>query len=138
MCFCLCACGKETEPGTEPETEPTSNVVELNSDNITQYLGMKIHKSSETSPTKWKKIEFYPLQGGVFANAEVVLSCNLSPGYILDIVGGEVEAEDERSRITFLLPADGRYEIELQLNSHWYERIELDFQSASGTFTPVK
>ena len=129
----ICACNTS-------EVEQSSNVVELNADNIDQYLGMKKYEPDDGS----MKIEFYALQGGSFAKTQITIFFDkLYPAYIYSITGAEFKSEDEYARegtITFSLPADGRYEIEIHFWD-WYgygKNMIFELSDATGTFTPVK
>ena len=136
LCVSLCACGVKTDQSEESEE---SNVVTLNAENISQYLGMKIYEPEDDT----MKIEFYPLQGGSFSSAQItVLFDELYPAYIEKIIGATFESEDKYPRegtIKFSLPADGRYEIELELwTAYGYaDDMEFKLQDAAGIFTPV-
>ena len=141
LCIGLCACSVKSEQ------EPASKAIGLNKDNISQYLGYKIGKpvrKSSTSEYSIVTIEFYSLQGGSFGNTVVTLSfSDMYPDYIEEITGAELQSKDEYPRdgtITFTLPSDGRYEIDLEVWD-WYGMgtvdFNLEFQNASGTFTPI-
>ena len=139
LCVSLCACGntKDIEP-----TEPTS--IELTSENISQYLNIKVNEPTDESYYRWITFEIYPLQAGNFKNVEIELSLNVLHAYILnDATGAELKFTDEYPRngtVKFLLPADGRYEFDLKVKCLYgsdHPISKWEFNEIKGTFTPT-
>ena len=155
LCLCvgLCACGqsKEKNANTEPTKSKTIETIELNNENISQYLNIKIGDVFESTSKGdfYDKcvIEIYPLQAGNFANVDVVLEILTTFPYVpKEAIGATLKCDDNNSEtgtLTFKLPADGRYEIDVKLSDRGFHAdnddgiYECKFQVVSGTFTPT-
>lgn len=139
LCVGMCACGTERNDAPEAN-EPKS--IELTSDNISQYLGIKIGKPADIDEQHHygtTAIEFYPLQPGDFSNVAIELFIKDFDGNISSVVGSESWDDENKQVIPFLLPSDGRYSIEVTIYDYWYDRYkveEVEFQNVSGLFTP--
>lgn len=150
VCFSLCACGT-TKNETPETTEPKA--IELTTENISQYLniviGEVIESTSEVNYHDTAPIEIYPLQAGDFSNVEIELSIKIDREYVLeDAIGATLETEETESgwpragTLTFKLPADGRYKIDVK-GWDWNGWASSDdgiyaceITRVSGTFTP--
>ena len=145
VCFGLCSCG--TTKSETPETTE-STVVELTTENISQYLNIVI--GDPVRVDDWiftTPMEIYSLQPGDFANVEIVLSIKTHKlGDLSSAVGATLEVDEEskyRGTLTCKLPSDGRHKIDINVwNGYYYndeayaDIEEYTFVSISGTFIP--
>lgn len=150
MCFGLCACG--TTKNETPETTE-QKPIELTIENISQYLniviGEVVESTSEVNYYDTAPIEIYPLQAGDFSNVEIELSIKIDNEYVLkDAIGATLKTKETANSwprtgtLTFKLPADGRYKIDVKVwnRNGWASNDDgiyaCEVTRVSGTFTP--
>ena len=153
ICTCLSfsACFSKTE---STQTEPTTKTIELNKDNIAEYLNMKM-SVAESNYSRYARatVEFYPLQGGDFSNVEIVITTGISYSsefdtgserryYIDRVEGAEIGGDIDYggylfdTTLKFKLPADGRYSVEFDIYWSDVDSLEMKYLKANGSFTP--
>lgn len=133
LCIGLCACGQNNE-------------VSLDSDNLSQFLHAKIGPITEenTSRVAYQTIEFYPKVAGNFTNASIELTLHVDSSVrVRSCSGAELmNLEDDfqsHFQISFILPADGYYSIDLECTKNSDDGFVLgwEIENVKGTFTPA-
>ena len=144
MVLGLCACGQSQKP-----EQPTENkAITLTKENVLQYLNITVADpvptDSEADDDEIITVKIYPTEAGDFSNVDLILFLDLSDYDLLSSSGGELNGRySEAGTISFELPADGRYDIDIRIDptyswSDKYDAIdEYKILSASGTFTPA-
>ena len=144
LVICTCLSFSACFSKTEPATEPTTKTIELNKDNISEYLNVKITEYKENNKRR-AKVEIYPLKAGDFSDTKVFLKIQPSSGWnIWEIPGEKYEEYDKDTSTEYVvieikLPANGMYEIDLGITNFVGGNDFLkkwEFQNVSGTFTP--
>ena len=127
---------------TEPKVTEVQKIV-LSRENIKQFLSIKT-SSYVKNRTRYAKIEIYPIQPGEFSSTEVVLMVDPELGCFIERVEGakykEIKADfGNYYDFEFTLPADGKYEIDIEFEVLWDKEDPLSicsFSEVSGTFIP--
>ena len=124
----LCACGSNSE-----YKETASKNVTLTSENITDFLNIKINHYEEGNE-EYAKVKIYPIQPGSFSSTRISLKLEGEMLSVKDIVGEKYYTATifEKYVVDLVLPASGSHEFIVVLFRGEIEKYE--FQSVSGTF----